>query len=255
MPLWHLTWSARGRLALFPSEPARRAALRTIARVAGPQVLLFGLADDHVHLVATQAGPLARAVLLALRPLSDSTLDPAHVRPVEDRAHLAWLVTYLLGQPEKHGLPTHPALWTGSCFPDLVGARRLFPGLAGRLAEQLPRFRLREAFAHLGLSVEPLMPADDTAVRIAGATRIVAAAGSALAAGPDLSGKAAERVLARRAATIVAAQAGLATAELAWALGQPPRSVRRLAEDAVEPALLSAVRLRISLEDRVRDGG
>ena len=255
MALHHLTWSARGRLALFPSEDARRAALRALARVAGDQILLFGLADDHLHLVSPQAGPLARAVLLALRPLAASTLDPAHLRPVEDRTHLSWLVTYLLGQPDKHRLPGHPALWTGSCFPDLVGARRLFPGIAGRLAAQLPRYRLRQAYEHLGLAPAPLVPADDEATRAAGASRILAAAGAVLAAGPDLSGKTAERVLARKAAAIVAGQCGIHSTELAWALGQPARSARRLAGDAVEPALLTAVRLRLSLEDRVRGSG
>lgn len=256
MPLSHLTWSARGRLALFPREELRRAALRSLSRVAGAQVLLFGLADDHLHVVVEgPPGPLARAVLLALRPRAASVLDPAHVRPVEDRSHLGWLVGSLLGQPDKHGLPVHPALWTGSCFPDLVGARRLFPGMAGRLAAQLPRYRLRQAYQDLGLSTAPLQPADDDAARAAGSSRILAAAGAALAAGPDLSGKAAERVLARKAAAIVAAQCGIHPTEVAWAMGQPLRSARRLADDAVDPALLQAVRLRLALEDRAHRGG
>jgi hypothetical protein len=38
-------------------------------------------------------------------------------------------VTYLLKQPVKHGLDVHPALWTGSCFLDLIGAR-LIPGFS-----------------------------------------------------------------------------------------------------------------------------
>ncbi len=29
---------------------------------------------------------------------------------------------YLLRQPSHHDLQVHPALWTGSCFLDLVGA-------------------------------------------------------------------------------------------------------------------------------------
>lgn len=110
--------------------------------------MLFCIVDDHLHVVllceAQQAGVLSRELLLALRPLTGPNLAPAFVRPVEGRGHLEWLVRYVLEQPTKHGLPGHPALWPGSCFPDLVGARRL-PGLSLRLrlSEALPRFRLR----------------------------------------------------------------------------------------------------------------
>ncbi len=249
--LHHLTWSSAGRAALFPDEAHRRLALRTLARVAGEETVLFCLVDDHLHLVATEGGPLSRAVLLALRGVAAAELDPAHVRPVKGRSHLEWLVSYLLTQVDKHGLAHHPALSTGSFFADLVGARALFPGLPGRFRAQLPRFRLRQCHNIVGLPQQPLVPADDEAVRTAGPARLVAAAASALAAGPDLSGKAAERVLARRAAACLGAVAGIGTAELAWALGQPARSVRRLQDEVPEASVLTSVRLRLALEEVV----
>lgn len=249
---WHLTLSAEGRHALFPSEERRRAAVRALSRVAADRLLLFCVVDDHVHLVVqgerAAAGLLARALSRSLQPISAGGLQPAHIREVSGRSHLEGLVRYLLTQPARHGLDVRPALWSGSCFADLVGARHVAPGLGARLSEALPRYRLRAAYAAVGLPEAPLVPATDAELRAAGATALVRAAGSVLAVGPALLGKAAPVVLARRAAVILASTAGIHTEEIAWALGQPPRSVRRLAEVPVPPAVLAALRLRLALE-------
>lgn len=249
---WHLTLSAEGRHALFPSEERRRAAVRALAAASGDRLLLFCVVDDHVHLVVrderSSAGVLARALRRSLEPLAEGGFLPTHIREVKGRSHLEGLVSYLVAQPVKHGLSGHPALWSGSCLADLVGARRVSPGLSARVIEALPRYRLRAAHAAVGLPEAPLVPATDLQLRGAGATALVRAAGAALAVGPTLLAKAAPVVLARRAAVILAATVGMATEEVAWALGQPARSVRRLAEVPVDPAVLTTVRLRLSLE-------
>jgi len=251
MNLWQLRWSTEGRLAFFPDEARRRAAVRALVRVAGPRLLLFALVDDHVHAVIESQGSgrsEARSIRMALLPLSASPIDPPWLGRVEDRGHLRSLVRYDLGQPDHHGLALHPALWTGSCFPDLVGARRL-PGFANRLAEQLPRLTRAELFRWVHLPDVAIEPATDAGVRVAGAARLVGAATAVLAVGPALAGRAADAVSARAAVCRLAEASGIARAEVVHALGVPLRTAQRLAHHPVDDALLDAVRRRLSLED------
>lgn len=255
MQSYHLTFASDGRQALLPDEGLRRQALHTLARTVGDRVVLFCIVDDHVHVVllceAERVGVLSRALLLALRPLTGPALAPAFVRPVEGRGHLEWLVRYVIEQPAKHGLPGHPALWPGSCFPDLVGARRL-PGLSLglRLGQVLPRFRLRKVYEYAGLAPEPLQPIDPYTQRGLGIRRLVDAASAALAADPALKGHSDLVVGAR--ITIAHLATAWPTAELAWALDITPQAARRLRTRPVDEADLRAVRLRLALEERVR---
>ena len=103
MRSYHVTFAAAGRHPLFPTEASRRAAVRALGRVAGAWIVLFALVDDHVHVVVhceeDRVGRLARAILLALRAVAAVEIEPAHVRPVRDRGHMEWLVTYVLTQP------------------------------------------------------------------------------------------------------------------------------------------------------------
>lgn len=252
MDTWHLTFPADGRFALFPDESLRRQALHRLGAVVRDRALLFCLVDDHVHLVVRaeriEAGRLARAVLLTLRTLAPR-LEPAHVRPVQDRSHLLTLVRYCLQQPQHHGLAGHPALFTGSCFLDLVGARRV-PGLRLPLTETLPRLRGRELLAHVGLPEARLLPIEDDLLRGLGLSRLVEAAAAALAVGPAITGKQ-PPVIAARAAVIALSAAR--TAELAWALGISGESVRQHRERPVDAKLLRTVRLRLAVEQRVAE--
>lgn len=255
MQSYHLTYASDGRLALLPDEALRRQALHALARTVGDRVVLFCLVDDHIHVVllceAERVGLLSRALLLALRPLTGPGLAPAFVRPVEGRGHLEWLFRYVLEQPSKHGLPGHPALWPGSCFPDLVGARRL-PGLSlrHRLSEVLPRLRLRSAYGHVGLAPERLQPLDPDTLRGLGIRRLVDAASAALAADPALAGNS-ELVVGARV-TVAHLAAAWPTSELAWALDITPQAARRLRTRAAPEGAVEAVRLRLALEERVR---
>ncbi|MFH1470078.1 MAG: hypothetical protein ABIO70_37180 [Pseudomonadota bacterium] len=226
-----------------------------LVRVCGRRAVLFNVVDDHLHLVAqcdeSDLGHLCRSVLLALHPLTEVPFAPVYIKPVTDRGHLGTLVRYVLEQGPHHGLPVHPALAVGSCFADLIGARVL-PGFEQRLPRLLPRFRLRSAFAAVGMRLEqPLAPANDDALATAGAARIRAACAFALAAPPDLPGREAWVVDARAAFVQLAHAAGLPTRVIAQVGDMPPRTVQFLGHRAVSPPLLAAARLRIALEDAV----
>lgn len=254
----HVTIAVRGRSALGRDERERRLLVRALTACAGECLLLLALVDEHLHAALRTARPgyLARDLRRVLvRARQDLQLKPAHLEPVDNRAYLSWLVRYLLTQPQKHGVSGPAALWTGCFLQDLAGAR-LLPGFDRRLLlEELPRFRLGEHFAACGLAPVPLDPADDEALRRAGAARVVDLAAGVFAAGPDLSqpGRSAELLAAR----VLAAQAGLTVGlpplELARYLGVQPRAVRRLAATRGHPWGLEALRRRLTLEERARD--
>ncbi len=251
----HLTFSSDGRLPLFPDETTRRAAIRCLARTAGQEIALFCIVDDHLHLVLlaprARVGRLAQALAVSLRTIAATKLDPARISAVETRAHLQWLVRYVLTQPAHHGLTAAPALWSGSCFQNLVGARQV-PGLTLQITKALPRLTQRELHKLVDLPPAKLKPATNNAVRTAGAARLVAAAGASLAVGPTLEGNKSAVVQARRAAAQLAAAAQIPATEVAWALGATPRAARRLKQPAVPATTIKALRLRLALEDRVR---
>jgi hypothetical protein len=251
MRSYHLTFASVGRHPLFPTESARRAAVRALGRVAGAWIVLFALVDDHVHVVvfceAGRVGRLARAILLALRPLAAVEIRPAHVVPVRDRSHMASLVPYLLTQPIHHGLSEHPALTTGSCWPDLVGARRI-PALTLPLLNALPRFRLRDAYRHVGLPAVELQPAADDVLRALGAVRLVAAASRAHGVGPTLARNEPAAAEVRTVAVQLAAAAGMHVSEVAHALAIGTDAARKIGARAPDPRAHRAVRLAIALE-------
>lgn len=113
MHVWPLTWSTASRHPIAAQESERRALVRLLGRVAGDSIALFCIVDDHVHVVLFCTGPargrIAQALSLALAAACSETLCPAHTRPVDERSHLAWLANqYILFQPIKHGLSSHP---------------------------------------------------------------------------------------------------------------------------------------------------
>lgn len=254
MGAWQITLSSSGRTSLFPSEASRNAAVRTLVRAAAPHLALFCVLESAVHVVlgcdAAQAGRVARAVLLGLRGLTDAPLSPGQRSMVPDTEHLAWLLERLLGLPRRDGLPGHPALWAGSCFTDLVGARALGPPPLV-FADMLPGVLPAAAHRAVGLDPAPLVPFDDRHLLLAGPGRLLAASAAALAADPDLAGRAAPVVAARLAVAHLGAASGLPTRPLADALGLTTHGIRRLQRLPPDPDALQAVRLRLALEERI----
>lgn len=196
--------------------------------MAGGSVVLFALVDDHVHIAA-------------------------HVSDVRGRAHLEWLVRYLLGQPAHHGIAIHPVLGSGSCFPNLVGARCV-PALTLRVPTALPRYRLREAYGIVGLPQVPLEPATAEQIRAAGAPRLVHAAAFAAGAGPEL-GRDNLSIAVRRVTAALAAEADIHLDELAHAMGTTRDAARKIGLRPAAPGLLAATRLRIALESAAATAG
>lgn len=254
MQTWQMRFSVEGRPALFPDEHLRRTAVRTIGRVAAGLVVLLSLVDDHLHLLLLGDRPrisqLAHDLGLALRGIAPPGLQPAWFEAVTSRRHQQNLVEYLLTQVPHHGLPHHPALYTGNGFVDLVGARSV-EGLEPCLAEVLPRYRLRDAYSAVGLPPRELEPANHTAIRAAGPGRLAACAAAALCVGPGLEGRTAPVVRARAAAAALAAEAGLRTRDLAAPLGVSQRTVQSLQHQPPRERDIRAVRLRLALEDVV----
>ena len=204
---------------------------------------------------AKRVGRIAAGLLLALRPLAAVELLPAHVRPVRTRSHLEWLVkNYILAQPAKHGLAGHPALQEGSCFLDLIDARVLpgtDPRFARRIIAAMPRYKMRLAYEAVGLDPKPLEPASNELIHQLGMTRVADAGAVATAAAPGLVGNGAQEVLARRAATKVALDAGIPSAECRFAFDVTRAAIHRWTGDPVDERVVRAIRIRLALEARV----
>jgi len=253
--LWHLVLESEGRQALFHQEAELRSAVRALAAVSGAETLLFCIVDEHVHVVVfctrERAGRLAQSLNLAFKVRARVPLrHPAFIEPVDSRVHLERLVGYVLRQPIHHDLPVHPALWTGSCFLDLVGARSI-GALGQRIDRFLQRFQLSTALGHVGLTGESVVPAGDDPLRAAGAVRLLAAARAALAVGAGQADNRPEVAAVRNVACYLAHIAGFGTKDTAAALGTSRRCVQRLARKAPAPHLVATVRVRIALEDMV----
>jgi len=214
----------------------------------------FCIVDEHVHVAVTadaaRSGHLARTILLAIRPYASVRLDPAHVRPVATRRHLEWLVEYILDQPRHHDLAVHPALFSGSCFADLVGAR-LVPGLKIRIREVLGRFRLRTAFEAVDVAATRLVPSSNEQVRRVGASVLAEVAAAALCVVHPLRGKTARATLARAACCQLARDAGIANTEVAHAVDITRQGVSQLARRTIDRRVVRAVRMRLALRQRV----
>lgn len=253
--LWQLRLSSRNRLPLFPTEASQRRAVRRLAEIARGRLVLFGLVHEHGHPVVfcddRRLGLLKRSIRIALGALASQPIEPIWGEAVNGRGHMRALLRYVLEQPKHHGLRDHPALWSGSCFLDLVGARKI-DSLLLRVAEALPGLRLGELQQIVGLPSRPLVPVTDDQVRALGATRLAEAAAAALALDPSDMGRSADAAAARRVVVQLARRAGLSWPEIRRALPVSDATLFRL---AVEPspgeAFENATRIRLMLEETV----
>ena len=67
MDLWHLTFSTRGRQALFASDAGVLEGVRALGRGASGRIVLFSIVDDHVHVVVRSRDPGALTPGLCVR--------------------------------------------------------------------------------------------------------------------------------------------------------------------------------------------
>ena len=97
----------------------------------------------------------------------------------------------------------------------------------------------------------PLEPASDDSLRRVGAARLVDLAAAVYAAGPLLSGRRPLVLAARALAVQVAGQCAHPTSEVRRVLGVSQTTIWRLAQRPIDPRAVRALRLRLTLEERV----
>lgn len=159
---------------------------------------------------------------------------------------MTWLVSYLLGQTRKHQLPGHPALWSGSGFADLIGAR-VVSGMNMRLHDVLPRFQTADVIQLAGLPDAEIPIPDRCEIFSRRARFVASAAAAAVAADPAYRGRSRATTAARRAAARLGCGAGLPIWRLARNLGVSPSMIRRLRNDPIDPRIIRATNLQMAL--------
>jgi len=252
MEILHVNLATPERATLFPTVAAQLRAVRTIVRLGRGRIVLFCVVDDHVHLLIFAsrelAGRIVRGLVQAWNRLLGTRLGPPFFRRVESRRHLEKLVPYVLDQTTHHEIRScpHPALWPGSSFADLIGARRL-PGFDRALLDQaLPRRSEQRFYDAIGLA--PLSPADDRSLRTAGLDHLVQATGRVIAQ-PRLTVRNPTSVRARRMLVRIARNLSFSDRQIAAALECPRRTVSHLGATAcLDLPMQRALRLRVALD-------
>ncbi len=240
---FQLVLATQGRFAFFTTTERLRATVHLLARVVGLRLLLFGVVDEHGHLVVeaddrAAAGHLGSAVQRALAGLGVE-LGPTFVEEVADAAHLGTLIGYMARQPLKHPIAADPAAWEGTCLADLVGARLgvLEPGA---LAAMLPRVDVpATALGALGLR-GPLCPAAP-----ADAAALWTAVGATFAAYGAAKSDPVRRAAAAYAA--VGRGAGLTPGDLRAAAGWSESAWQRAKDLCSPPEDVHAVGMQLAL--------
>ena len=144
-------------------------------------------------------------------------------------------------------LGVHPAGWPGSCFWDLVGARRL-PGFdPSALLRELPRLDEGRFWRAVGLERGAPRPVE--AVVALGVSASWFAACDALACDP--AHRTPDAVDARAVVTRLALEADLRPRRVALDLGVSERGVRDLAHRAVAESTQAAIHAQLDLRVRL----
>jgi hypothetical protein len=243
---FHLVFVAVGRRTLWPGEMALRRATRNLARVGGRRLLSFAIADDHAHVLIRasrrDAGAFAAGLARAFAAWAAPPLERTHLTEVEGRSHLESLVTYLPRQVRKHGLPGHPAAWSGAATPDILGMRVL-PGFDPRgLRDLLPRLDVARAVAlETGVWSGALRESMLSEIREAGVERLWAAVSAAACTYDGAPARDRHALATHAAFRQLASPFGTHARD---AIGVCRRTWERLAHRPVDPALSEAARRR-----------
>lgn len=253
MKIWHCTFGSQGRFPLFRDDADRLEAIRRIVRIAGKEMALFSLVDEHAHLLIVgtreRTRRLRQAIRQSLEPLTDSPIVSSWVEPVVDRKHMFRQIRYFFLQVIHHEvLDAQPALWHGSCFLDLVEARYI-EGLELQIEVIIPRKTAKGvACSAVGLPGTGVDPLGRAAVREMGSRRIVEASFAAVASTPNLKGQSRIACLARRVAAHMGHIVGLAKEEMIWVLGVKRQSFNAMLREPVSRQMLKVVARRLALE-------
>ena len=168
MAVWHLGFSSTKRGALYPDEAQRRRAVHALVAVAGDHLALFNIVKEHKHALIRKQGSIKKLggdIKRALSAVSEEPLNDPWSERIEGTKHKEALLRYFLRQPSHHDADEHDALWTGSCFLDLAGAR-IIDGLRLQIWDLLPNVSRSIIYRHVGLpSVEPVPGGDPNARR------------------------------------------------------------------------------------------
>ena len=245
---WHFTCSSMDGGTIYSSESALREAVRALARFAPRELFAFNLTPGHDHLGfdarRRDAGRCASAYHRWLLPRSEARLDRSFPTAIRNRQHLRSAARYIVTQAARELFDVeHPALWSGSCFLDLVGARHL-PGFSLADSHGVDPSSFMQPIGLPGPRL-PELTADE--VRDLGGARVAAAAAAAAAADPALRGKSVSTMRARRAAIDLALNVGTRVGEIAAALGIHRSNVHSLRGQS-DPDLVLATQRRLELE-------
>jgi hypothetical protein len=237
----HIMIALVDQRVIATTTSARRTYAQVVTRVGEKYGLLsHGMSDNHAHFVTAcdrrRAGTCAQAIEHALHQklgLSVS-FSKAHFKDVRDQPHLRSLIPYVHRQAQHHGVDVDP-FFDASSLPDLVGAREMGGGyLRQRLAALAPRVRLLD-----------LVPASMRRSQLPTAPTIeqVAQAAAAAIGVPTLDRGGHSHRAARTAALAVAQPVSRERAS--DALRCSVRTVKRLARETPDAALVSAVSMQL----------
>ena len=250
MTIWHLGFSSTKRGTLYPDEGQRRRAVRALVEAAGPSLVLFCLVNVHKHLLlrtVENIQKLGENIRSALSEVSDEALGDPWTEQVEGTKHQATLLRYILQQPSHHKIGVHDALWTGSCFQDMAGAR-VINGLRLHVWDVLPGVGGSVIYKHVGLP-GPIEPLTFEQIRVLGPVRLVGAASAAVAADPLLRGTGRLAHRGRCLAVLLSRLARIPMSDLRWALQITKSSYHRAAQQPHDEHGMLAVRRRLALEE------
>ena len=233
--IFHMPFGSVGRLPMFPNTAAVLGTVRGISACAPNRVLLVNAVPGHIHPVIECGDSFdreARRLRRAVDPHVRGDVEPPFQRAVTSIGHLQTLVRYVFEQQPAHGLAIDPALWPGSSFQDLAGARHL-PALGSALTRWLPRLDLADVYAIVGLP------------------RLYDAVSIAACVDPRVHPRAPGATCARAAFVQLTSRLDFSEQAIREALSISRRSVSRLRQMPTPEPIVTAARTRIALEDFV----
>jgi hypothetical protein len=239
---YHITLRLEEDRPIATSPAERRLLARTVLTVARPfRLLAFRWADTHGHFLCigdrATCAELARRIEIAFQVHFEPGVRFARPRfkPVFNLWHLQEAAFYIWRQDKRHAFgndPHHDA----SNVPDLLGAR-----VCGIWTANI----VREYLARIGR--DELLDAAGWTVLGEGSPEFLVDACLGAACLPELNGRTAEVVAARRAAVVALPER---TSILAGALGVTKQAIRKLRKAETNPFLVRAIQMQLRIHSR-----